>query len=158
MTLSADDDVAQATMKKWYGDAELPGSVPGGLQRGRLTSFQPNVQADNAEQAPSVPNKRVWPYATFAVAKLEAGLHDTGNVYVDRRLVTIEVRGTHQHVQDVMPMIRTAFNRKRLETLAPFLSCLQDDDPDITEDPARAEGEDVWIGSAKLHVTTDRDE
>ncbi len=160
MALSADDDVAQAVKQKWYAATTLVPMVPGGLQRGRLSSFQPDAApAPHPEpDADTLLSKRVLPYARFQVSKSQPGIHNTGTIYVDIRLVTIEVYGLRAQVEEILSIIRDdqIFNRQTLATEAGFLACLQMDDPDVVEDETRRHGEGIWIGTVKLEVWTDR--
>lgn len=153
---SADNDVAQAFAAKWDADSGLTALVPGGLQQGRLSSYQPGTD-------PRV--ERSKPYASFDVTKSREGTHQTpgpGGIWtrIDYRLVKLEIRGLKPDVEKVLAYIadNRVFNRRALQTQAPFMACLQLDDDDLAEDEATKKGEDIWVGTVKLEVWTQRNE
>ncbi len=148
---SANDDVARAIVLKWAATAALIELVPGGLQQGRLSSFQSGVEPKRA---------RAVPYAHFEVKKGKEGVHQTGGDCIDWRSVRIEVRGLKADVENVLEYLRNnrAFNRATLQTQATFLACLQTEDDDLKEDDAPRAGEDIWVGCVALEVATQRPE
>ncbi|MFX6234561.1 hypothetical protein ABTF60_19050, partial [Acinetobacter baumannii] len=81
---SADDDVAAAVVKVWQADPQLTKLVPGGLERGRLSSYQPNVEPRLVRQKP---------YAAFDVETDGEQLRMSGPApsTVNRRKVTIQL-------------------------------------------------------------------
>ncbi|MBY0523428.1 MAG: hypothetical protein K2R98_08510 [Gemmataceae bacterium] len=175
----ADDDVAQAIVAKWNADPRLSQGtqplVPGGIQNGRLSSYQPGAAeqqpatpgsptfgtpASATAQATQAPIARRVPYASVDVTKAREGNHQTGGDYIDFRLATIEIRGRKPDVAAAVAYARNAkvFNRQPLPTLAPFLTCLQQEGDDLRQDQAMKAGEDVWVGTIVLEVWTQRPE
>ena len=156
MALSADDDSAQAVMRKFAATPGLVALVPGGLERMRLHSFQPGVAPSGEE----LPPKRKTPYGTFEVTKGQEALHNTGSGFVDIRLVRMEFRGKESEAKAILSYIisNQVFNRKTLETESPFLACLVAEEQDLKKDPATKDGEDIWIGTYAFNVWTDREE
>ena len=169
--MNAADDIAQAVLKQWtrFG---LDTQVPGGLQRERLSSFQPGDSTQQPAVPPvqqsvferTVPRKR--PYASFSVVKGRDALHQTSGGYADCRLVTIEIRGLESEVSAALTSIRDqkVFNRQTpqtnapLQTSSPFMACIQWDSDEIREDAARKQGENVWIGTLRFECWTERAE
>lgn len=161
MALSADDDAAQAVMKKYNATPGLVALVPGGLERGRLHSFQPNVaHGDHPSHPDDLLPRRQKPYATFEVTKGEGGQHNTGSVFIDVRAVRLEFRGKESEIRAILSYIisNQVFNRQTLATESPFMACLVAEDQDMKKDPATKDGEDVWIGTYPFNVWTNRQE
>lgn len=149
---AADRDIAQAIERQWAAFPELATLVPGLLQRGRLSSYQPGS---------SPPIARLVPYAQLTVTKTAPGMHQTSpSAYIDIRRATIKVYGLEAAVAPVLAYIRenTVFNRQTLNTQARFMACTQDGDGTITQDEERKQGEDVWVGTIDLDVWTQRNE
>ena len=158
MAMSADDDAAQAVFKRYNSFDGLKALVPGGLERGRLTSFQPNAHSTHGED--DTPPRRLTPYGTMEVTKGQEAMHNTGSVFVDVRLVRMEFRGKESLVRAILSYIITnqVFNRQTLETESPFMACLVAEEQDMKKDPATKDGEDVWIGTYAFSVWTNRPE
>lgn len=190
----ADDDAAQAVVAKWNADVNLPTLVPGGIQQGKLSSWQPNaaeyepatgkqpagsmgatgtaaVGNASAIQSQQAQGLRKMPYAGFDVTVSRPGIHQTTtglyDYYLDFRLVVIEIRGLKPAVANVMAYLRQTqpgvplsglFNRQTLATQATFIGCVQAEADDLREDPAPKAGEDIWIGTVRFEVWTQRPE
>lgn len=152
--LTADDDAAQAVVKRWKANADLVAAVPGGIEWDRLTSFLPDADPKKT---------RHQPYAKMMVEAGPAATespHSTGGAYIDCRLVTIEIRGPKAGVESARSIIRTQtiFNRQTLLTQQPLVGCRQLDDESAKKDEHTKDAEDVWVGTVRLHIWTDRPE
>jgi hypothetical protein len=161
MALSADDDVAAAVFKRYSAIDGLVALVPGGLERGRCTSFQPNAApGDHPSHEDEILRRRGVPYGTFEVTKGDGAQHNTGSWFIDVRLVRMEFRGKESAVRTILEYIVTqqVFNRQTLETASPFMACLIVEDQDMKKDAATKGGEDVWIGTYAFSVWTSRPE
>jgi len=154
---SPNDDVARAVVEKWSADGTLAALVPGKLQQARLSSYQPEGGASEPRQSP---------YANLTVTKEKEGLHQTFGHYLDFRLATVEVRGRKADVEAALEYVRDPngdqsgglFNRQTLNTVAPFVACLQLEEDDLRQDPEQKAADDVWIGTIRLSVWTARPE
>ena len=154
---TANDDVARAVAAKWTSYPELLVLVPGLLQQGTATSFQPQVEKKTAHATP---------YALFTVTKAE-NFHQTSGPYLDIRNVVIEIRGLKADVEKALAYVRDPggdqsggiFNRKALDTTAAFYGCWQEEDDDLKEDESGTKaGETLWVGTIHLKVGTERPE
>lgn len=157
---SPNDDTAQAFVRRWNEFGQLVTLVPGGLEQGRLSGFQPGT-------TPQPEHRRLSPYATFDVTKSRDGIHQTGTGnYVDFRKVQLRIWGTHPAVEEVIRFLRDpagdgsvrVFNRVYLSTVAPNMGIVQLEENDLRKDDVTKDGEDVWMADLFYESWTSRPE
>ena len=156
-----DDDVAQAFVAKWNADTTLVSLVPGGLEQGRLSSFQPNAAPTGEEK---LPPERKRPYATFQVKQGPVpNEEDTGGDFIDHRQVDLEIRGLRKDVAAALGRARSTELYIRntswdVPNVVRFMGCLEIPGDDLSKDDTGGtkDGEETWVGRLSLHVMNHR--
>ena len=154
-----DEDVAVAFVAKWNADVTLTDLVVGGLEQGRLSSFQPNAAPDGETQ---LPPQRKLPYAKFEVKQGPIpNEEDTGGEFIDHRQVDLEIRGLKPGVVAALTRARAGGLFIRGEWEVPnavrFMACLEIPGDDLMKDEGGTkDGEELWVGRLGLHVMTHR--
>ena len=140
-----DDDTQRAVQAAWATDVTtLPPLFPHGLQVGRMKSLLPGADVVAGKPTANLD------------CQLEARTALSFNaVWLDKRKVTITVRGVRADVVTAVSAIRDLFNSKlgfaggtpfTLPSGAPFLVWEPRRDAMLQEDEATKGGRDVWQG------------
>jgi len=150
-----DNDTELAVQTAWATDTTtLPGLFPHGLVVGRMKSLIPGTDVQ----------------AGKPTANLDCQLDSRtalafGAVWLDKRRVTITVRGVRADVVAAVAAIRGIFNSKlgfaggtpfALPSGAPFLVWEPRRDTALQEDEATKAGKDVWQGIIEGILWTQR--
>jgi len=150
-----DDDCERAVQTAWATDTTtLPGLFPHGLVVGRMKSLIPGTDVQ----------------AGKPTANLDCQLDSRtalafNAVWLDKRKVTITVRGVRADVVTAVSALRNIFNSKlgfaggtpfSLPSGAPFLVWEPRRDAMLQEDEATKTGRDVWQGIIEGILWTQR--
>jgi len=150
-----DDDTERGVQQAWATDTTtLPGLFPHGLVVGRMKSLIPGTDVQAGKPTANLD------------CQLEARTALAFNaVWLDKRKVTITVRGVRADVVTAVATIRGIFNSKlggaggtpfTLPSGAPFLVWETRRDAMLQEDEATKTGKDVWQGIIEGILWTQR--
>ena len=149
-----DQDTERGVQAAWATDTTtLPALFPHGLVTGRLKSLIPGSDV----------------VAGTPTANLDCQLDSRvalafGAIWLDKRKVTITVRGVRADVVTAMGVLRGIFNSNlgqggtpfSLPSGAPFLLWETRQDTSVQEDEATKAGRDVWQGILEALCWTER--
>ena len=144
--MSADTDVLAAITTRFLATKALTVAIPGGLWTDR------------------VPADRKLPYAVARSERAQEpeyfSYQGSTDSYIDFRRVTMDIYGIGKaKVGGLIELFRATFDRQLFPTPARtrLMACLANGDIKTEADTTEKDGQDVFIGTLELLVTTERD-